>query len=265
MKPPVFSIVIPFYNRAWSVERAIASAVAFGGHGFATEIILVDDGSQDDSRSVVEKAIEARAGDAAIAIRLVVHEHNRGVCAAKNTGAVAASGEWIVFLDSDDELIAENAPKVYETLSTGERYPLHFFACVEEKMTFVSGAADEVTQRAFNDFLLLGTGGEALPVAKNDAFRTYLYDEDIRGYESLCYLRMVRDHGHAILHSLVVRRYYTEHEDRLSSRAGMKRRWRDLAKGHLRVIAQHHRVMSLPVLLKQCARYMKAKALAVAP
>ncbi len=265
MNPPVFSIVIPFYNRAWSVERAIASAVAFGSEGFATEIILVDDGSEDDSRSVVEHAVKNYAASSQTEIRLVVHERNGGVCAAKNTGVKAAKGTWTVFLDSDDELIPGAATEVYSALQARAQYPLHFFACVEEQGILASSTGNLATQRSFNDFLMSGTGGEALPVVRNEIFRTYLYDEDIRGYESLCYLRMVRDHRYALLHSLIVRRYYTEHDDRLSSRDGMKRRWGDLAKGHLRVIAQHRSVMTLPVLLKQCARFLKAKMLAVAP
>ncbi|QOY93618.1 glycosyltransferase family 2 protein [Massilia sp. UMI-21] len=264
MKRPFFSIVIPFYNRAWSVERAIASAVAFGTQGVDTEIILIDDGSKDDSRNVVKRVIDGYASNAQPIIRLVVHERNLGVCAAKNTGAKLATGMWVVFLDSDDELIQSAATEVHRSLQTYRRYPLHFFACVEEQ-GLLSRAADRIEQRAFNDFLLKGTGGEALPVVLNDVFREYLYDEDIRGYESLCYLRMVREHNYALLHSLVVRRYYTEHEDRLSSRAGMKRRWHDLAKGHLRVISQHCSVMTLPVLLKQCGRFLKAKMLAVVP
>jgi hypothetical protein len=148
-------------------------------------------------------------------------------------------------------------------LRANAQYPLHFFACVGEKGSLRPDAADVVERRDFNHFLLAGTGGEALPIVKNEIFRKYLYDEDIRGYESLCYLRLVRDHTHALLHSLVVRRYYTEHDDRLSSRAGMKRRWNDLAKGHLRVISQHRAIMSKRVLLKQCGRYLKSKLLSV--
>jgi len=85
------SVVIPTYNRAALLPEAIESALA-QSLGPA-EVIVVDDGSRDDSEEVV-----ARFGPAVRYIR----QANAGVGAARNTGARAASGEWVAFLDSDD-------------------------------------------------------------------------------------------------------------------------------------------------------------------
>lgn len=92
---PEISVVIPCYNRAALIGRAVESVRA---QNFADlEIVIVDDGSKDDSVSVIERlaADEPR-------IRLVRHPRNRGEAAARNTGMREARGRLIAFLDSDD-------------------------------------------------------------------------------------------------------------------------------------------------------------------
>ncbi|MBD3166170.1 glycosyltransferase [bacterium] len=93
---PVFSIVIPLYNRAEQIGRTLESCLGREGDDF--EIIVVDDASTDDSVSRVQAYRDER-------IRLVQHSVNRGVGSARNTGIDAARGEWIVLLDSDHELL----------------------------------------------------------------------------------------------------------------------------------------------------------------
>jgi glycosyltransferase involved in cell wall biosynthesis len=85
------SVIIPTWNRAREVCAAIDSALAQTARPL--EIIVVDDGSTDDTAGVL-----ARYGDA---IR-VVRQHNQGVAAARNAGIAAARGELLAFLDSDD-------------------------------------------------------------------------------------------------------------------------------------------------------------------
>jgi glycosyltransferase involved in cell wall biosynthesis len=261
MMVPFFSIVIPFYNRAWSLERAVASAVDFH-KDTPTEIVLVDDGSTDGSAEVATRLISKYSGAPSLTFKLIAHVENKGVCAAKNTGARAAVGEWIIFLDSDDELIHSCMAPLRAALNSLPSYPLHFFASVDER----DEAINQVEVHALRDFtgiLLRGTGGEALPVVRTEVFQAYGYDEDIRGYESLCYLRIARDYEHVVLHSLIARRYYTEHSDRLSSRLGMKTRWRELSRGHLRVLTEHKRIMTVPVAAKQIMRLLKSSFLSI--
>jgi glycosyltransferase involved in cell wall biosynthesis len=92
---PYFSIVVPMYNRGRLIGRAMASCL---GQTFGDfEVVVVDDGSTDDSVAVVQRCPDPR-------IRLLQSPRNCGVCPARNRGVAAATGEWIVFLDSDDEL-----------------------------------------------------------------------------------------------------------------------------------------------------------------
>ena len=93
---PYFSIVIPVYNREKEIVRAVNSCLiqSFGD----IEIVIVDDASKDQTVAVVKSLCDPR-------IVLVCHEMNRNVCPARNTGVAHSRGEWVLFLDSDDEFL----------------------------------------------------------------------------------------------------------------------------------------------------------------
>ncbi|HZB89950.1 MAG TPA: glycosyltransferase family 2 protein, partial [Stellaceae bacterium] len=95
---PLVSVVIPAYNRAAFLRRAIDSVLRQSFGDF--EIIVVDDGSTDGTDAAVAEHADRR-------LRLLRHETNRGAAAARNTGIRAASGRLIAFLDSDDEWLPE--------------------------------------------------------------------------------------------------------------------------------------------------------------
>jgi glycosyltransferase involved in cell wall biosynthesis len=115
---PIVSVVIPAYNAAAFVQGAIDSALAQTHRDL--EVIVVDDSSTDET-----PALLASYGD-----RIRVHRQpNAGVAAARNAGAALASGEWIAFLDADDQwmptkierqLALAAAPLIYsDRLNTG--------------------------------------------------------------------------------------------------------------------------------------------------
>ncbi len=85
------SVVIPTFNRAACVGEAIESVLAQTFRDY--EIIVVDDGSTDDTAAVLAKCAQR--------IR-VLRQQNRGASLARNAGISAALGDWIAFLDSDD-------------------------------------------------------------------------------------------------------------------------------------------------------------------
>lgn len=94
MQQPLISIVIPVHNRVDLIGNAIESCLSQTYGHF--EILLVDDGSSDDPASALAPFAEDGR------VRLVRHERNRGVSAARNSGVKAASGDFVAFLDSDD-------------------------------------------------------------------------------------------------------------------------------------------------------------------
>ena len=93
---PRVSVVIPAYNSAGTVWRAIESGLAQQLEA-ALEIIVVDDCSTDETREVL-KLYDRR-------IRTVAMRSNRGVAAARNAGLAVARGEYVAFLDADDEFL----------------------------------------------------------------------------------------------------------------------------------------------------------------
>ncbi len=95
---PLFSVVIPVYNRAAVLGAALASIRAQSCSDF--EVIVVDDGSADDPAAVVESFADPRMRN--------VRQDNRGAAAARNRGIDLARGRFVAFLDSDDLFLPDH-------------------------------------------------------------------------------------------------------------------------------------------------------------
>jgi glycosyltransferase involved in cell wall biosynthesis len=91
---PLVSVILPTYNRAFSLERAIRSVLRQTFQDF--ELILIDDGSTDNTQDIIQSIKDPR-------IRYLQLEANKGAGAARNIGILASSGKYIAFQDSDDE------------------------------------------------------------------------------------------------------------------------------------------------------------------
>jgi len=107
------SVVIPTYDRAARVERAVASVLAQTRP--ADEVVVVDDGSTDGTAERLRTAFPAVT---------VLGTENRGVSAARNHGIARTSGDWIAFLDSDDEWREEKLEAQLEALAAAPGYRL---------------------------------------------------------------------------------------------------------------------------------------------
>jgi glycosyltransferase involved in cell wall biosynthesis len=96
------SVIIPTYNRAHLLERAIKSVLNQTYQDF--EIIVVDDGSTDNTEEAVKSFNDAR-------ISYIRHENNKGEAAARNTGIKISKSPFIAFQDSDDESFPQRLEK----------------------------------------------------------------------------------------------------------------------------------------------------------
>ena len=104
---PKLSVVIPLYNKAPYIERAIRSVLAQTFQDF--EIIVVDDGSTDNGAEIIKNYDDSR-------IRLI-RQKNQGPGVARNVGLQMASGSYVSFLDADDEWLPSFIEKGVEFLS----------------------------------------------------------------------------------------------------------------------------------------------------
>lgn len=101
MTKPTFSIIIPTFNRAHTILRALKSLINQTYAPGLFEIIIVDDGSTDQTQEILQR-FEVR-GPVSI---VHVFKENRGRIAARNKGLDFATKEWICWLDSDDEYVS---------------------------------------------------------------------------------------------------------------------------------------------------------------
>ena len=97
MNRPLVSFVVPCYQSGRTVERTLRSIQAQTVRDW--ELIAVDDGSSDDTLSVLSQLAQEEPR------MRVIHQENGGVSAARNTGMVSARGQWISFVDADDHLL----------------------------------------------------------------------------------------------------------------------------------------------------------------
>lgn len=111
---PLISIVIPIYNVAAYLESCLASVVAQTYRPL--EVILVDDCGTDNSMEIAETFVNSFTELKDLDFRTVHHDHNRGLSAARNTGTSVANGEYIIYLDSDDQFEPTLVKESYESL-----------------------------------------------------------------------------------------------------------------------------------------------------
>ena len=91
---PSISVVIPVWNRAHLIDKAVASVLSQEVPGCAIDVTVVDDGSTDALADAL-RPFESK-------ITCIRHDKNQGAAAARNTGIAGAKGDYLAFLDSDD-------------------------------------------------------------------------------------------------------------------------------------------------------------------
>ena len=149
---PKVSVIIATYNRAALLPRAVNSILAQTYQDF--ELLIVDDGSTDDTPQVIGGFSDPR-------VRPLRHEANRGLSASRNTGIGEARGEYLAFLDDDDEFTPTS---LADKLAALEAAPPEV-ALVYGWTDMVNDATDETRPR----HRLALEGGEAFEYALTGA------------------------------------------------------------------------------------------------
>jgi len=175
-KISMVSVIIPTYNRAHLIGRAVQSVLNQTHRDF--EIIIIDDGSTDKTLETINRFDDSR-------IKYIRHLNNKGAAAARNTGIRAAKGEYIAFLDSDDEWLPE---KLEEQIKIIEGTPAEigviYAGCrriMKGKEYYIpSSRIAEKEGRIFNTILRFYIIYMSSVIVKSDVFRKLgLFDESL--------------------------------------------------------------------------------------
>lgn len=130
---PAVSVILPTYNRARLLPRAIASVL---GQSFGDfELLVVDDGSTDDTEAVVRDFGDPR-------VKFLPAERNLGDAGARNRAAAIARGSWLAFQDSDDEWLPG---KLQRQMDYTRSLPEDFAAVGSTLLRFIGGPVERVS------------------------------------------------------------------------------------------------------------------------
>ena len=102
------SVIVPMYNVAHILDKAIDTLYSQTLQG--VEYIFVDDCSSDDTLQRLKNALPTKEG---VSVKILHHEHNRGVAAARNTGLDNAVGQFVYYVDADDHIAPQTLEKLY--------------------------------------------------------------------------------------------------------------------------------------------------------
>ncbi|MEM8524323.1 MAG: glycosyltransferase family 2 protein [Bacteroidota bacterium] len=179
-KTPFFSVVIPTFNRSAFIEATVCSVFQQSFQDF--EIIVVDDGSTDDTASkldVLKKINEAKFR--------CIHQKNEERGKARNVGIKNAQGKYIVFLDSDDRMLENHLQVLYKHIQ--QQPNLGFIATKYELRSLEAsellGAPLKKFRQGFYDYTILIDGNHfACNFAVCKEKLVYLFEEN-RAYASV--------------------------------------------------------------------------------
>ena len=106
------SIIMPSYNYALYIKKAIESVLSQTYKNW--ELIIIDDASTDNSLSIINEYLKNDSR-----VKLIINDKNIGLCASLNKAIQLADGEWIAFLESDDEFLPESIEEKIKAAKLG--------------------------------------------------------------------------------------------------------------------------------------------------
>ena len=199
-----FSIIIPSYNRASFIKETIDSILNQTFQEW--ECIVVDDGSKDNTKEVVQEIIKTDNR-----VRYVYQE-NAERSAARNNGIKHASGEYICFLDSDDAFTPDHLQGLFDVISTRNRADeIYYTGCTIVKPSSKEFVEDTLEEDLIH-FLVYHPIIPARVCAASTIFKNHFYDDDIVVVEDLIlWLRLAEHYPFYPIHQNSV--LYNLHDD----------------------------------------------------
>lgn len=214
MNDILYSIITPVFNREDCVARCIESVCRNYRNTPIFEHIIVDDGSQDNSVSIIEKYAAKYPH-----IQFLKFSHNHGVNAARNAAIDKAKGKWCILLDSDDYFVDDALKTISATMKVNPNYKHYMFTPNDMQDYFkvnavILGASQKIL--SYKDFLSGNIGGDFIHVCNTAILRKHPFNEGLRIYEGVFFLMFYRDAQKMLFTNKVVTIRERNREDSIS-------------------------------------------------
>ena len=198
-----YSIITPVYNRADCISRCMESVVRNEERkeGYEVEHIIVDDGSLDETASIVSDYAKRYEW-----IKFIPFSENKGTNAARNAAINAATGDFAIILDSDDYFVDNALEVISQTMRENPCYAHYAFA-PDDMMDYYSShplLKDDQRELTFKDFLVSKIGGDFIHVIRTATLRTFPFDEELRIFEGIFFLEFYKEAKKILFHKAVV-------------------------------------------------------------
>lgn len=204
---PYFSVVIPAYNAANHIKRTLESVVQQSFSDF--EIIIVNDGSTDNTTAVIKEMADSRIS--------IIEIENSGVSVARNTGIRQAKGKYIAFLDSDDIWHPDRLLRAHAYFEANKDvlwYTSPFIRCREDQLNRTSFSASEKTCRTLDFFKCDVSPHCSGVIASKSALPDEpLFPEGVKYFEDIIAWDRIGLRNPKIGYSPIPDAYYVVHEN----------------------------------------------------
>lgn len=186
-----FSIITPVYNREDSICRCIDSVIRNLQWEIPIEHIIVDDGSTDRTEEYIRSYIPNNKH-----IKFIEFSQNKGTNAARNAAIKNATGEYCIILDSDDYFKDTAIKDIATTIQVHPTYRHYLFVPndmldVYQKNPLLKNKIEQVI--TYQDFLTGKVSGDFIHVIETNILQTFPFDEYLRIYEGVFFLRFYRE------------------------------------------------------------------------
>lgn len=234
----MISVIIPTYNRAHLIEKSIESILCQTYKDI--EIIIVDDGSTDNTAEVIKKLDSEK-------IKYISLEKNHGACFARNIGIKNASGQYIAFQDSDD---IWHKNKLEKQLDFLKKYNYDFIFCgmtrimlenPDKKYYFPNNDFDS-SKNCFEQLLYINSVGTQTILCKKECFSKIMFDPNLKRFQDWdLALQAARYFKIGYLKESLVDSY-VQVDSISKSKVANSRAWQDLYKKYEKDIKKNDRI-----------------------
>jgi len=249
------SVVCPTFNSAQFIERTLETIVR--QTCLPSEVVISDDGSQDDTLGVVKRFVTERG--AGISWRILRNDH-KGPGATRNAGIREANCEWVAFLDSDDLWEEKKIERIAEAIVS---IPDVNFLCHDELLVGTDGVTSALEygrryrpERPLPPQIYFSNmfSTSAVVCRRDLLIAQGCFDESLMSAQDYeLWLRLSPFLRPAFVHEVLGR--YVERVGNITS-SGLKRRW----KNEVRIALMHRQKVSTPLMFARIGRIMLSYA-----